>query len=67
VALNPNARDAHTLVEMLDPATATWLLVIPTFGLTVRRTADGGFATSRRRSSAAIRAQRWTDMTNEFS
>jgi hypothetical protein len=65
VAFNPNNYDAHTLVELFNPDTNSWLLLDPTFGLTVRRTADGGFATAEE-LSAATAAQQWSDMTYEF-
>jgi FG-GAP-like repeat len=61
VAFNLNLYDMHTLVEMLDTRTNQWLLLDPTFGLTVRRTSDSAFATSRDVSQAA-RLKRWSDL-----
>ncbi len=65
IALNPNSYDAHTLVEMFDPARQNWLLLDPTFDLTVRRTSDGNFATAED-MSAATRALLWSDVSYEF-
>lgn len=61
VAFNLNAYDMHTLVEMRDPRVEQWLLLDPTFAMTVRRTGDGGYATARNVSDAA-RALRWSDL-----
>jgi hypothetical protein len=65
VALNPNTIDAHTLVEIFNPDTASWMLFDPTFDLTVKRTRDGSWATAED-VSAATRGQQWSDMTYVF-
>jgi hypothetical protein len=65
VALNPNSYDSHTLVEMFNSETQSWILLDPTFDLTVRRTADGGLATAED-VSAATRALQWNDVSYEF-
>lgn len=61
VAFNLNAYDVHTLVEMRDPRVNRWLLIDPTFAMTVRRTSDGSLATARDVSDAA-RGMRWSDL-----
>ena len=65
IALNPNGYDGHTLVEMFDTANQRWLLLDPTFDLTVRRTTDGKWATAEDLSSAT-RSQRWGDVSYVF-
>jgi hypothetical protein len=65
VSLNPNTYDAHTLVEMYIAATDSWMLLDPTFDLSVRRTADNGWATAAD-VSAATRTQQWGDLTYVF-
>ena len=58
VAFNPNGFDTHTLVEVRDPRDSRWILLDPTFAMTVRRTADGSLATAAE-VSQATRAGRW--------
>jgi hypothetical protein len=41
VALNPNSYDAHTLVELFNPSAGSWMLLDPTFDLSVRRAGPG--------------------------
>src|SRR4029078_4860113 len=65
VALNPNSYDAHTLVEMFDPAQKNWILLDPTLDLTVRQTATRNWATAED-MSAATRAQQWNDVSYAF-
>ena len=51
VCLKPNSYDGHTLVEFQGPG-GTWMILDPTFDLTVRRTADGQWATASDVSAA---------------
>ena len=62
VALN---LDGHTLVEMLDSVTQRWILLDPTFDLTVSRTVDDVLATAED-MSAATRSEHWSDITYQF-
>src|SRR5262249_34237985 len=50
-ALNPNHFDVHTLVELLNSETQRWMLLDPTFDLTVKRSDDGTWATATTVSS----------------
>jgi hypothetical protein len=59
VAFNPNGFDTHTLVEVRDPRDSRWILLDPTFAMTVRRAADGSLATAAE-VSKATRARRWS-------
>lgn len=65
VCLKPNSYDGHTLVEFQEPASGTWMLLDPTFDLTVRRASDGGWATAGD-VSTATRAKRFSDVTFQF-
>ena len=65
IALNPNNYDAHTLVEMYETSTARWMLLDPTFDLSVKRSSDGKWA-SADDVSTATRAQRWSDLSYVF-
>lgn len=65
VCLNTNRFDCHTLVELFDDVSARWILIDPTFGLALRRAADGSFATSADVSDAA-RAMDWPALEYEF-
>jgi hypothetical protein len=65
VALNPNGYDGHSLVELFDPDGNRWMLLDPTLDLTVRRTADGTWATADD-ISAATHALQWGDVTYVF-
>jgi hypothetical protein len=65
VALNPNGYDGHTLIEMFDSARQNWMLLDPTFDVTIRRTATGNWATAED-VSTATRAQRWSDVSYVF-
>jgi hypothetical protein len=65
VAFNPNGYDGHTLVEMLNPDSGQWMLLDPTFDLTVRRQSDGGWATAED-MSAATRSMQWSAVTYVF-
>ena len=65
VALNPNGYDVHTLVEMFDPDSQSWMLLDPTFDLTVSRTGDGNWATAED-MSAATRAELWSNVSYVF-
>jgi hypothetical protein len=65
VALNPNDYDVHSLVEMFDPDSQSWMLLDPTFDLTVSRTADGKWATAED-MSAATRAEQWRNVSYVF-
>ena len=65
VALNPNTYDTHTLVEMFDPDSGRWMLLDPTFDLTVKRMSDGEWATAED-VSAAARAEQWGDLSFVF-
>ena len=64
LSFNGTDRSAHTLVEMLDPASGRWMLLDPTFDLTVLRP-DGSWATAEDVSNAT-RTWRWTDITYDF-
>jgi hypothetical protein len=65
IAFNPNLYDTHTLIQVLNPDTGQWVLVDPTFGLTVKLSADGGWATAEDVSSAA-QSMDWGTVTFEF-
>ena len=65
IALNPNTFDAHTLVEMFDPDTNVWMLLDPTFDLTVTHASDGGWA-SAEDVSTATRNLAWHDVSYIF-
>ena len=65
VALNPNGYDGHTLVEMFNSDSQNWMLLDPTFDLTVRRAADGNWATAEDMSSAT-RAEQWNNVSYVF-
>jgi len=64
-ALNPNGYDTHTLVELLNPLTHRWILLDPTFDLTVVRTADGDSATAEDVSNAT-RSFQWAAVSYVF-
>jgi hypothetical protein len=65
LTLNPNSYDAHTLAELFNPDTQTWMVLDPTFDLSVRRAADNGWATAED-VSTATRNQRWGDVSYVF-
>jgi hypothetical protein len=65
VALNPNTYDAHTLVELFDTSTSAWMLLDPTFDLSVTRTSDGGWATAEDVQAATL-SKRWNDVSYTF-
>ena len=65
LALNPNGYDAHTLAELFNPDTQTWMLLDPTFDLSVKRAADNVWATAEDMSTAT-RNQRWGDVLYVF-
>jgi hypothetical protein len=65
VALNPDSYDTHTLVEMFDSDSQSWMLLDPTFDLTVTRAADGNWATAEDMSSAT-RAEQWGNVSYVF-
>ncbi len=65
VAFNPNGFDGHTLVEMLNDDSHEWLLLDPTFDLTVMRADDGSWATAED-VSVATAAERWDDVSYLF-
>jgi hypothetical protein len=62
LTLNPNSYDAHTLAELFNPDTQTWMVLDPTFDLSVRRAADNGWATAED-VSTTTRNQRWGDVS----
>lgn len=64
IAFDTNGLDGHTLVEVEDPATGDWMLLDPTFDLTVRRL-NGTFATADDVSQTAL-ASNWTGVTYEL-
>jgi hypothetical protein len=64
IAFDTNGRDGHTLVEVQDPATGEWVLLDPTFDLTVKRL-NGTFATADD-VSQATRTSNWTGVTYEL-
>jgi hypothetical protein len=66
VALNPNGYDGHTLVEMQNDDTGRWMMLDPTFDLSVKRASDGEWATADEMSIATV-AGRWSDMSYEFT
>src|SRR5436190_865517 len=66
IALNPNNYDAHTLVEMYEPNSQRWMLLDPTFDLSVKRTSDGQWAAAEDVSNAT-RTQRWSDLSYVFA
>jgi hypothetical protein len=65
IALNPNGADTHALAELFVPDTQTWMILDPTFDLTVKRASDGTWATAED-VSAATRAQLWNDVSYVF-
>jgi len=65
VLFNSNNRDAHALVEMLDPAASRWMLLDPTFDLTVLRASDRSWATADDLSASTV-SQRWGDVSYQF-
>lgn len=65
VCLNCNAYDSHTLVEMYDEKQHDWMLLDPSFSLTVKRTKDGGWATAAD-MSRATRQKDWSAITYLF-
>ena len=65
VALNPNNYDTHTLVEVLNDDTQRWMLLDPTFDLSVKGTVTGDWATAED-MSAATRALLWGDVSYVF-
>ena len=64
IAFDTNNVDVHTLVEMLNPGTGEWMLLDPTFDLTVKRP-DGSFATAADLSTAT-RAFNWSGISYEL-
>ena len=48
-----NGRDGHTLMEMALGEGKDWMLLDPTFGLSVKRTSDGRWATTEDMSNVA--------------
>jgi len=65
IALNPNSSDSHSLNELFVPETETWIVLDPTFDLTVKRANEGGWATAED-VSAATRSQQWGDISYQF-
>lgn len=57
--------EAHTLVELFDSSQQSWILVDPTFSLSVRRASDGHWATAEDMMISA-RSMRWSDITYVF-
>lgn len=64
ICLKPNSYDGHTLVEFLEPG-GTWMLLDPSFDLTIRRAADGQWATAWD-VSQATKTMRFSDVTYQF-
>jgi len=64
VTFNGTSLDAHTLAEVVDPATGQWMILDPTFALAARR-ADGSWASASDISQATL-ASRWTDISYVF-
>jgi hypothetical protein len=64
LTFRPRTRDRHTLAEWQRPDTGTWMLLDPTFALTVNL-ADGTSATAEA-MTLATREQQWTDMSYQF-
>lgn len=62
VCLKPNGYDCHTLVEFQEPVGDVWMLLDPTFDLTVVRSADGKWATASD-VSQATRTMRFSDVS----
>lgn len=65
VCLKPNSYDCHTLVEFLEPVGGAWMLLDPTFDLTVRRAENRGWATAGDVSNAT-RSFRFSDLAFQF-
>jgi hypothetical protein len=59
-AFNPT-RDVHSLVELLNPDTAQWMVLDPTFDLAATRASDGQWATAED-IAAATATESWTDV-----
>ncbi len=64
VTFDTNGYDGHTLVELFDSITNRWILLDPTFDLTMRRL-DGTFATAED-VSQATRTGNWGAIAYEF-
>ena len=64
VAFDTNTFDVHTLVELQNPETGVWMLLDPTFDLTVTR-ADGSPATAEDMSQATLTSD-WSAVTYVF-
>lgn len=65
VCLKPNYYDCHALVELQEPVGATWMLLDPTFDLTVKQASNGRWATAAD-VSTATRAMHFQDLTYQF-
>ena len=64
VAFTANHLDAHTLVEILDSSTGKWILLDPTFDLSVMRS-NGEWATAEDVSAATLGSS-WNDVSYVF-
>jgi hypothetical protein len=64
IAFDTNGVDAHTLVEVYNPDSASWIILDPTFDLTVQRL-DGSLA-SVEDVSNATRAFGWTSVVYKY-
>lgn len=66
VAFDPrNNFDTHVLVEFYDSDQGTWMLLDPTFDLTVRKAADSTWASAVDMMNAT-RAKQWNTITYDF-
>jgi len=64
LSFNGTTRSAHTLVELQQLSSSQWMLLDPTFDLTILRS-DGSYATAED-VSAATRATDWTGLSYYF-
>jgi hypothetical protein len=65
IAFTPGTQDTHALVEWQRPDTASWMLLDPTFALTVNRASDAASATAADVRAATV-SQDWAAVSYEF-
>ena len=65
IAFIEDGYEGHTLVEFWDSDLQRWMLLDPTFDLTVVRASDGSWATKEDMNAATVN-QAWTSVTYQF-
>jgi hypothetical protein len=60
-----NTQDVHTLVKMWNTATQDWLMLDPTFALTMKRASDGEWATPSDMHNATV-SKSWNSIQYVF-